>query len=197
MAQPLPATPPLTARAAEAPARHLDPFIFPHETRGRFRMLVIAALLVGLNLAQVVVEVTRGAADRARLTEIVEEYGGIVIIDPSNPDLKQLDELRRRYHTLSKACVGIIAERLLIPALVFASLAILAVGIYRRHPRRVWRRHRPQPLSAEQAPEVMGYLERCAGRLGVPRLRIEHRPGFGEGQAYGLRGSEALLPSDN
>jgi hypothetical protein len=175
------------------PARPLDPFIFPSETRGRFRLLVVAALLVGLNLAQVVVEVTRGQADRVRLTKALEEYGGIKIIDPSNPNRAELEDMLRKYYVLSKACLPIIAGRLLIPAQALTLLTILAVGIYTRHPRRVRCRHQPLPLSEEQAPEVVGYLRRCAERLGVPGLRIEHRPGFGEGQAYGLRGREALL----
>lgn len=190
MAQPLL---PRAVSTLDPPARPLDPFVFPSETRGRFRLLVVAAVLVSLNLGQFVVEVTRGEADRAWMTKALAEYGGLKIIDPSHPSRAELEDLLRKYYALSKAFLPIIAGRLSILVQALMLLSILAFVIYVRHPRRVRRRHKPLPLDAEQAPEVVGYLRRCAERLGVPWLRIEHRPGFGEGQAYGPRGREALL----
>src|SRR5262249_37707896 len=157
------------------------------------RMLVIAALVVGLNLAQFTVEVTRGKADRDQLIKIFERYGGPNTVDPSHPNSAALEAMRQRYRALARESLGILGSRRLILCLTLAMLVILAVGIYVRHPRRIRHRHRPQPLGVDQAPVVVGYLRRCAARLGIPWLQIEHRPRFGDGQAYGLRGRERLL----
>jgi hypothetical protein len=182
---------------AEAPARRLDPFVFPAETRGRFQMLVVAALLVGLNLGQVFTNVTRGPADAGRMLHAIKQYGPVRSIDVWHPDPVVLENLRRDYSTLCGALLGLAVERLAIPCQALALLTLLALGIYRLHPLRIRRRHSPEILSESQAPEVVGYLRRCAVRLGVPWVRIEHRTkdqrGACEGQAYGLRGREGLL----
>lgn len=175
------------------PRRALDPFVFPSETRGRFRMLVVAALLVGLNLAQVVVEIKQGEAERARLTQILEAYGGVKIIDLWNLDPAELEAFRRKYHDLTREALAIGLRRLSILVKFLAVLVSLAIGIYVLHPLRIRRRHRLHPLSEDQAPTVVGYLRCCADRLRVPWLRFECRPGLGEGVAYGLRGREALF----
>lgn len=86
-----------------------------------------------------------------------------------------------------------LSGKLWIPGGALALLAGLAFGSYILHPWRIRWRHKPHPLSPEQAPEAVKYLSGWASRLKVPWLRIEYKEGFGEGHAYGFRGREALI----
>jgi hypothetical protein len=152
---------------------------------------VIAALLVGMNLGQVLMELSRGKSDQVRLHRIFAKTG--TITNPQNPDPAELEKIRRKYPEVMREALPIALERLILPLVVVSLLALLALGLYLGHPRRIQRRHQPQLLDRGQAPTVVAYLRRCADRLGLTWLRIEYRPGFGEGQAYGLRGRDALL----
>ena len=192
MAQPLSASPfACPSPVSRKPVQGLDPFVFPSETRGRFRLMVIAALLVGMNFGHIIVEISRGRSDQAQLYRILAGSG--VITNPRNPDPVELENIRRRYHEAIREALPIALARLVLPLLAISLLVFLTVGLYLDHPRRFRRRHRPQLLDKDQAPTVVAYLRRCADRLKLTWLRIEYRPGFGEGQAYGLRGRDALL----
>jgi hypothetical protein len=193
LAQALPSDRPLFLAASGGAFRRFDPFIFPSETRGHFRMLVVAALLVAFNLALVAVDVGRGKVYQGQLSQILGELGGQKTNNYSNTDRAALEGLRRKYHNLSRVFLETVTQRLLIPLQVVALLGALAFGIYVRHPRRIRRLRCPQTLGLDRAPTVVSYLLRCADSLGLPWLQIEHRPAFGDGQAYGLRGHEVLL----
>jgi Zn-dependent protease with chaperone function len=191
VAQPLPAPASDSPPPPGEPIRQLDPLAFPSETRGRFRLMAIAALLVAMNLGLVITEIACGRSAQSRMYAIFARSG--VITNPQNPDSSELANVRRRYPEVMREILPFALKWLVLPLLAVSLLTFLAVGIYLRHPRRVRRRHRPQPLGAEQAPTVVAYLRRCADRLQIPWLRLEYRPGFGEAQAYGLRGRDALL----
>lgn len=194
LATPQPTAAPSGSVAEEAD-RRLDLFALPSETKGRFRMLVFAAILLAANLGYTSWDLTRGAADLARKRELLEAYGGPRKIDLKNP--AELRAFQEAYKKLSKDIVQITAPRTLTPIPGLAFLGLLAWALYATHPLRLRWRRRPQLLDETQAPTVFADLRRCAEHLKIANLRIEWCPGFLNGQAYGRRGREALLLEGN
>jgi hypothetical protein len=191
-------TPVSKAVPAKSPGLRLDPFVFPSETRGRFQMLVIAALLVGLNAGFLVEQKISGAPSSQ---ESKKEFSDRVAAVTGNRNLRELS--KQEIEVLSGKLSTLIRERLwsrtphlLLPGLFMLAFLVFAAGIYLDHPRRFSRRHRTRPLSAEEAPEIVGYLQRCIRNLGLLPFELQYKDSFGLGanaQTFGFRGREVLL----
>ncbi len=194
-------------RAVERPAgrsrRTLDPFAFPSDTRGWFRMLVLTACLVGFNLGFLTAQRVHGSLEREddareRLANsMVELMGGRDLRDFSPAAMA---ELGRRLSPVTWELLRARLPRLLTSALLALLLLAGAVAVYLDHPRRYRRHHRSRLLAAGDAPTVVRDVERWAANLELPALRLEHRSGRNdeaglgnEAQTFGLRGRETLL----
>ncbi|HKI06075.1 MAG TPA: hypothetical protein VKK31_29115 [Thermoanaerobaculia bacterium] len=158
-------------------------------------MLVLVALLVGLNTGFLTARRMHGADDRGerkKLDAILAEWMG----DRDLRDFseEEIEALGRKLSPVVRQILGRRLSSLAVPALFGLFLLTSATAIYLDHPRRFRRRHRSQPLREDEAPTVVRYLERCTGILGLPALEVEHRDGYGnEAQAFGLRSREVLL----
>jgi hypothetical protein len=186
--------PGLVATVNSPGARRLDPFIFPAETRARFRLLILATLLLDVNLAFAAQEIILGPLDRAAPEQALARFRW----EPSLPaDVHALAPAEiaflRRQWTGAGAQLKQRLPRLEVAGLLLCMLLAIAAAFYRTHPRRLRHRHRAVSLDPDRAPRVAAYLRRCAAALGVKNLRLECRPGFGEAQTYGLRRREVLL----
>jgi hypothetical protein len=186
----------VTFRAPGEPASppQLDPFAFPPETHGRFRMLMLAAVLVCANLGFTFSSWTQDhqwIADLGRRMSLLRRDA------PDNP--AKIDPARMRRTSednfrLIRDTSGPILAFTLPPAAMVALLCAGALLLYRLHPRRVRRRHRTKALTAEDAPRVTAELRLWADRCGIsPPPSLEWCPGMAQGMAFGRRRSEVLL----
>lgn len=158
-------------------------------------MLVIAALLVGLNVGFLTARKMQGTTnleDREKLDALLAELLG-------ERDLRafsaaEMDALGRKLSPTLRQILGRQSSRLAVPAVFGLLLLATATVIYLDYPRRFRRRHHSRPLREEEAPTVVRYLKHCAASLGLPPLKPEYKEGHGnEAQAFGLRGHEVLL----
>lgn len=187
--------PPITdpSDAMSPASRRVDLFVLPSETDGRFRFLIVAAVILAANLGTFSWDLVRGTADRARIGALREAYGGLRDLDTSRPD--EMVTFQREYRAMTQETVKITVPQLLAPLPFLAALGLGFWGLYVTHPLRLRWRHRPQPLRQDQAPRVVGYLRRCAERFELRSLSLEWRSRltiFG-GCTYGLPGREVLL----
>lgn len=185
-----------SALPAQRPDRRFDPFAFPSETRDRFRMLLLAALVAALNSGFLVYQRMYGAAD----IKAHERFSGRIARVVGVRDMRELD--RAEVAALGKRLSPLVRERIreLAPRLLLRTfcptlfLLLVATWIYLDHPARFRRRLQARPLEAAEAPRVVDYLKRCSEGLGIPALDLQYRPGPGnQAQTFGLRGREVLL----
>jgi hypothetical protein len=176
----------------------LNPFALPSETRGRFRMLVAAALAVALNIGLTLNLLTGRGAEFQRLWK---EHEALLsqVADSTffKLPLAIRETLAKRAEILIQAMLAICLGKLLIPILYVLLLSALAVLIYRRHPQRIRRQFRTLPLTAEKAPTVVRDVNHMVEALNLsPPPSLECSQGTAkllEAQAFGLKRSPALL----
>jgi hypothetical protein len=173
----------------------LDLFAFPSDTRGWFRMLVVAACLVGLNVGFLTAQrIHRSLGDHTRQT-----LEALIAEMMKGRDLRELSpqEISALGHKLAPVTRELLVTRMpqAGTSLLFALLLLGgAAAIYLDHPRRYRRLHRSRPLAEDDAPTVVRDVNRWAARLGLASLRLEHRQGLGnDAQTFGLRGREILM----
>jgi len=176
----------------ERPPFELDPFSFPSETRGRFRMLVAAALAFTWSLASWWIQIpnlytragvepeVQAAFDRFR------ESG-----DPSAVPREDVETFAKAEST--QKTLRILLFHTIRLALSLAFLTIFGLGtlaLYRLHPRLLRRRHRMLPISSTTAKEE---VRRLAGRAGLAtEPHLECKPGLLDGLAFGRYKQETL-----
>lgn len=187
------------SRAVGRPAgqrrRRLDLFAFPSDTHGWFRMLVVVACLVGVNIGFLTARRAHGLQEghaRERLsTFMTEMMRGHDLRDYSPPEMA---ELGRRLSPIVRELLRSQIPSLVTSALFTLLLLVAAGAIYLDHPRRYRRRLGGKPLSEREAPTVVRDVTRWSASLDLPQPRLEHRPGIGnDAQAFGLRGRETLM----
>jgi Zn-dependent protease with chaperone function len=182
----------------------LDPFVFPSETKGRFLMLIVAALAMGAYLGGIGLYLV-GGGERLR-READESVGAAqeeLKIFSGNLEtviLELFDMGSKELETLSASRIEFFRRRLidrlpwvLVPAGAMLFVATGALVLYRRHPRRIRERCGTGPLSREEAPRVMAEIEDLCSREGIAPPGLEVRPGLAQGHAFGLPGREVLL----
>jgi hypothetical protein len=172
----------------------LDPFAFPPETRGRFVMLITAALACGANLGVVLHSVLVGNRDAPKVMKQIEyaihQWRGRPVFNLGTADLKALAQQEA---VISKAALLLLAENLILPCLMLLLLTALATSFYRKHPERLRLRYGTRALTKDESPMVVADLESCAERLGLSLPRLEYSSGLAQGHAFGMQGSEILL----
>lgn len=181
-------------RSARRPDRRLDPFVFPSETRGRFRMLLVAALLIGINAGSILVMRVDGPDFARRMVDFAIRAGEVTQHrDPRELTPDQVVKLSRELPPLAWEMLLDQGSRLFTPLLFGLFLLGFARVLYVLHPRRIRRRHGSQPLATEQAPTVVSFLRHCTETLSLPQLEVETATGLAEAQTFGVRGKEVLL----
>ncbi len=156
----------------------LDPFVFPSETRGWFRILLAAAILIALNVG-FLVENRLHPAPGWEASGATDSRGTAASKDTD----------------VGWGSISRHGASLAIPSLFGLFLLALASVIYRFHPARQRRHLKSQALAASDAPQVAGYLQRCAQNLGLRPLRLEFKAaGFANNaETFGLRGQEYIV----
>jgi hypothetical protein len=158
-------------------------------------MLVVAALLVGLNVGFLTAQRLYGSPEidaRKRLeTRVAELMNGRELPDLSPEEIKDLGP---KISPLTRELVRSRMPRFVTAVSFGLLLLAIAAVVYAGHPGRLRRRHKSRPLRQTDAPTVVRYLEQCTANLGLPPLNLEYRPGLGnEAQTFGLSGRETLL----
>jgi Zn-dependent protease with chaperone function len=186
------------AEGRETP--QLNPFAFPSETKGRFTLLILAALALALNLGFILLSLTgSGQREMEEILSILEEerarggdgaMAGFKVFDKSGPELQEMSD---RWTLFFRQQLAKRLTKLLIPVGFMLTLAVVALLVYRRHPERVRRRHGTRRLSRQEAPRVVAGIETLCSRQGLAPPRLEVRPGIAQGHAFGLPGREVLL----
>jgi len=186
----------VTREGASPPPLLLDPFAFPSETKGRFRMLLAAALALAWSLGSHLVAVPRAPIIPADISPETREVLDRMIARETDP---LTPEERSKARELFRSYVPMMEYNLLKLVLsVFLLFAIVAgtVFLYLRQPGRLRRRYGARRLTPEESPRVTADLERLALRIGLPRVPWwEYRPGFSDGLALGPRGREVVVIS--
>jgi Zn-dependent protease with chaperone function len=173
----------------------LDPFAFPSETKGRFVMLIVAALAFGADLGNIVQAAVVGDAEfkvlGARYLAFIRSWWGInsLTLGP-----EEMAAFARQGTAVVADSIGVLVRSVMPPFLALLLLAFAAAVFYRGHAGRLRRRYQTRPLTRVEAPRVVADLERYANRLGLALPRLEYSPaGLAQGHAFGLRGEEVLL----
>lgn len=180
----------------QQPPFALDPFVFPAETKGRFRMLVAAALAFAWSLSAWIVDVPNLYTQVSRVEPEVQ---------------KALDKLRRgtsitredivlvSESAVAKRVVRVTLFQAARIALSFVVLAVFGLGtwaLYSLHPALQRRRHKTHPLTAPDAGTEIRRLADLAGLssdLGLERKTA----GLVDGVAFGRRGREVIALAGN
>ena len=182
----------MAAERFEAPL--LDPFAFPSETKGRFMMLIMAALACGAHLGIILYVLLFGSRydkeGQAKLEPFLQQSWGKTVFSYSISGMKSLaqQEAVEARHSLA-----IFAGHLILPCLTLLVLVIWATISYRNHPKRLRLRYRARPLAKAEAPMVVADLEACAERFGICLPNLEYSSGLAQGHAFGIEGSDVLL----
>jgi len=177
------------------PGRPLDPFAFPSETTGRFRMLVFAALMLAWGLTSHVIYVPSLTTDMRLPPEMEVVFEKFKERDFRNLSLEEL-VLASKTEKVAKwrNVYGLYVKRLLPSFFVMAIFLLAVFVLYRLHPVYLRHRLRTSHLDERKAPTVVRELRAFASDRGFSEnLRFEQKPGFLDGLAFGLRGREILV----
>jgi len=171
----------------------LNPFALPAETKGRFRMLVVVAVMVAAILGTFVHFALRGAPAIQRLGDLSEGWPSDMRetfrLAPSQVGTICANATRSMYREFAERLPQILTQNG-----VLLLLFLVSCLIYLRHPRRLRKQHGARPLPGERAPRAVADLQRWALRCGIhPLPTLEYRPGLAQGLTFGLRGQEVLL----
>ncbi len=160
-------------------ARYLNPFAFPAETEGRFRMLMVAALVLAWSLPSYMVDVPNPYTWRAQ-AQIPPEFQEMLdqITDGGSGQVQErlrrsvLSERGQRF--LRSRSMVVLAEltgrqlmRLGLSLCLVGVVLVATVVVYRAYPAYVRRRDHARLLVPEEAPTVLGDLRRAAGQAGL------------------------------
>ncbi len=175
----------------QRPPFELDPFVLPAETKGRFRMLVAAALVFAWSLSAWFVHVPNLYTQVSRVEPEVQEAldklrNGAPI---TREDVEVVGE-----SASAKRFMRVILSQAARIVLSFVFLAAFGLGtwaLYSLHPVLLRRRHKTHPLTAPNAVEEIRRLAALAGLSSD--LRLERKTGgLIDGVAFGRRGREVL-----
>jgi Zn-dependent protease with chaperone function len=163
-----------------ADQRRLNPFAFPSETNVRFTLLVMAALMLALNLAQSIGSVT-GVVESPSAPE-----ADVNLFDPAS--IEQVEEGQNQVLTQAVRVLALLGALLL-------SILILAVVIYRGHPGRIRRNYKLRLMTRSddaQFIDTISNLVNLSGLSPAPSVEIARGSRSVDGQAFGVRGHYAL-----
>jgi Zn-dependent protease with chaperone function len=167
---------------AQIAVRRLNPFAFPAETDVRFILLIVTALTTAIIFGQLLRYVF--ASDTASVPP------DTVVASPENSgDFFQ----QQKEQNATAARTG--WRELALPSILTITLFSLATFVYRRHPARLRRRFKLEPLRPEQAPAFYSevqILAACAGLVPAPAVEMNPSLRSQGGQAFGRRGEFSL-----
>ncbi len=171
----------------------LDPFVFPAETKGRFRMLIAAALAFAWSLSAWFVHVPNIYTYASQVEPEVQAAFD-KLRQSGNPSAVTRQDVQVFAEAEStKKIVRVLLFQAVRLVLSFAFLAAFGFGtwaLYRLHPVLLRRRHRTVPLTSPAATEEVRKLTGRAGLASEPYL--ECKPGLLDGLAFGRSGREVL-----
>src|SRR5215203_6066279 len=177
---------PSEAAPSRPRAPRLNPFAFPSDTDFRFVLLIVSVLSVTVLLYSMLYDALPPTAEykRAEYARCVDQAKSA---NPGRTLVEQMDQLL--VHGECTALPDIIQAGFMLGGL--ALVVSIAVWVYCTSPRRQLRSRRLEPLSVEDAPDVVAYLEGFWRETGLSR-----RPTFvanpldrsAGGLAFGARG---------
>lgn len=180
----------------ERPPFALDPFVFPPETKGRFRMLIAAALAFSWSLSAWFVQVPNPYTYASRIEPEVQEAMDKL---RAGAPITREDAETVMASASAKAFANMLFAQALRIVLALFVLAACGVGtwvLYDWHPELLRRRHKTGPLTSAVAADEIRQLAAVAGL--DSDLHLEHKPGgLADGIAFGRRGREVLVLAGN
>ncbi|HEY2289855.1 MAG TPA: hypothetical protein VGM86_04050, partial [Thermoanaerobaculia bacterium] len=178
--------------------KRLNPFAFPSETRGRFVMMIVAALAFGANPGYLLWDAISGNAAPKQ----VHQSNAPGSSNSSNPKKKSIFQILdsktlERLGQAGEASVGpdivIQVKHLAFPLLSSALVGLVAFIIYKQRNERGGEAYATISLTKMNAPIVVADLESWTARCGMRLPRLECREGLAEGQTFGAHGGETLV----
>ena len=160
--------------------RRLNPFAFPSETNVRFTLLVVAALMLALNLAQLIGWDT-GMVEFQEAPQL-----DVNLFDPAS--IEQVKEGLKQI--LLQA-----ASALTLPSAFLLLILILAAIIYRGHPGRIRRNYKLRLMTRSDDAQFIDGIKNLVNLSGVspaPSIEIGVGSRSVDGQAFGLHKQYAL-----
>ena len=177
---------PSEAAPSRTRAPRLNPFAFPSDTDFRFVLLIVSVLSVTVLLYSMLYDALPPTAEykRAEYARCVDQAKAA---NPGRTLDEQMDQIL--VYGECTALPDVIQAGFMLSGL--ALVVAIAIWVYWTSPRRQLRRRRLEPLSVEDAPEVLAYLEGLCREAGLSR-----RPTFvanpldpsAGGLAFGARG---------
>lgn len=177
----------------------LDPFAFPSETKGRFRMLLLTAFAMAWSLGSYFIDVpnfytlnSRISAEERTFAEKFRSQWSLRDITPE--EIRAITESQ----VVKETVLGVVYQTLRIP-LVLSLLFFVFAGtafFYVRHGRYLRRRYRTRKLDTESSAKAMADLHRLAETTGLTQeVQLEWKPGSFDGLAFGLQDREVIALS--
>ncbi len=163
----------------------------PQETRGRFKLLALAAVIVVWSLGNLIAELTTTRSGTEILAYAVARLEGMTLGSDSGPPRRPEDLSRAASIWLIKPLLG-----------VFLFLVTSAL-LYLWHPLRIRFAHRrhlvPEEKAQREAATVMDFIQGFSAKIGrsrPPTVLFSSRgpkDPAGQAQAFGLRNREIIL----
>src|SRR5690349_8693909 len=139
-----------------------NPFAFPSETKGRFTMLIVAALAMTINIGVlfgflVGDTLTELAKIFAEMQREVERLGGLkrVFIEIHKMSASELERTSQIWLSLSWRQFFVLVKGLIGPGVAALLFTVAALMIYRVSPRRIQQRYGAKPLTRQEAPRLV------------------------------------------
>ena len=174
-------------------AHQLDPFAFPSETKGRFLMLVVAALAFAATLGSLLMVAISGPSQAGSISEVTgKAMRSWATINPSHLSSADLEIMERDIVPVFRNGLRVQIKRLAFPFMMMLLVVTCAFGLRRIALVRL-RRRKAFTLTKVEAPTVVSDLENIAEREGIDCPRLEYNIGLAQGHAFGLCGSEVLV----
>lgn len=170
----------------------LNPFSFPSETRARFKMLLVTALVVTWSHAAALISVPSvftnvlSEEEQARIT-----FDPIVHEKLPNAQIADFSFLTPVNSWKTLRLYGV---RPLLACLLVSTALTLGLIIYISHPWRRRRALKSRPLTNSEAPTLVREIRDLARTCGVSkRLELEWAPGMLDGLAIGFPWRKILV----
>jgi Zn-dependent protease with chaperone function len=160
--------------------RRLNPFAFPSETNVRFTLLVVAALMLTINLAQLI----GWSTGIVHLPDVLED--DVDLLTPAS--VGQLEE------SMNETIVQTARALALLGVFLLSTLTLAAV-IYRGHPSRIRRKYKLRLMAGSDGVQFLDGIKNLVNVSGLshaPSVEIATRSRTVDGQAFGVRGQYAL-----
>lgn len=184
-----------SAPASSDLASRLDPVALPQETRGRFGMFFLAAIIFTWSLGSWWIEVPNAFTQVESQAAIESSPPDPPVLPEENaPDASSTDDPTTIALARDRAYVRLYLWRLVGCSMLLILLAATTWLFYTKHPRRVRKSAGAEPITDQAVLDEVSRLVRLAEV--DQSIKVEQRQGFLSGLAYGLKNRECLVLTD-